>query len=539
MVNHLLSLAAILLISATASAQNTEPNVNIAWSPPFQNNKKYDKQRVVGYDAQGYYAVKHGLRTAFNKAMIKKLELSHYNTALKLVRNREVQLGSQGNWDFNNVVQMNNNLYLFASQLDNRNKTNKLYLRKIAKDNLTLSDAQLMASIDLRKLAVSSPGKKAINQQYMGSFEIQLSRDSSKMLVYYDLPSARKDVQNYGFKVLDENLQVLWEKAFEVPYQSELFEIEQVRIKNNGDVYVLGLFFNGVRRYSTARGVNYHYQLLSHKENGTKMVEHEIKLKDKFLLDMRLQFDVDGNILCGGFYSDLGRYSTAGPYVVKIDATTNKVLFSNAEHFDIDFMTNNLARGQEAKARKKALKGKAVETRELSVDHIVLKEEGGFLLIGEQFEHVRHTSYSPNMPNSSSTAYLYYDIIIINYSSDGKMLWKGFIPKHQKTANDGGAFSSYALTVVDDKMCFIFNDHALNLKKWPKGVVHDYDKSWDSYLVMVTIDAQGNKTKIPISDTNVVKAHANMHYVTNVGNGNLAFFGHSPKIRRLGELKFK
>ena len=42
----------------------------------------------------------------------------------------------------------------------------------------------------------------------------------------------------------DKNLNQIWDKKVELPYQDQLFEIEGYQIDNQGNVHLLGILFN-------------------------------------------------------------------------------------------------------------------------------------------------------------------------------------------------------------------------------------------------------------------------------------------------------
>jgi len=75
------------------------------------------------------------------------------------------------------------------------------------------------------------------------------------------------------------------------------------------------------------------------------------------------------------------------------------------------------------------------------------------------------TSTDANGGTRTTTVYYYYynDIIVININPGGETEWTKKIAKRQPSSNDGGFFSSYSLSIVKDKMYFVFNDSPKNL----------------------------------------------------------------------------
>jgi hypothetical protein len=52
---------------------------------------------------------------------------------------------------------------------------------------------------------------------------------------------------------------------------------------------------------------------------------------------------------------------------------------------------------------------------------------------------------------------------VVHINSEGEIEWNCKIPKRQHSVDDGGSYSSYVMSKVDNMMYFIFNDHPDNL----------------------------------------------------------------------------
>jgi hypothetical protein len=114
-----------------------------------------------------------------------------------------------------------------------------------------------------------------------------------------------------------------------------------------------------------------------------------------------------------------------------------------------------------------------------------LRSDGGVLLVAEQFfiderfnnmNNFGSAVYSPwynpwNNPYSwnnrsaqrSEFYFNYNDILVVNIAPDGNIDWASRIPKRQISVNDGGLFSSYTMSTVQDKLYFMYNEDPRNL----------------------------------------------------------------------------
>jgi hypothetical protein len=210
---------------------------------------------------------------------------------------------------------------------------------------------------------------------------------------------------------------------------------------------------------------------------------------------MQFSFDNKGNIICGGFYSDKGTTTMKGAYFFTIDFTTKAIVKKSFKEFGVEFLTQNLTEREKEKVEKKLEKGKEVEEYAYKLDDLILREDGGLVLVGEQAYSVTTTHYSSSGMSYKETRYYYNDIVVVNISPEGEIEWGTKIPKRQMTTNDGGYFSSYLMVVLKDKLYFIFNDCPKNLNVQKEGKYCFFNAFNESVAVLVELDGAGNYSK--------------------------------------------
>lgn len=113
------------------------------------------------------------------------------------------------------------------------------------------------------------------------------------------------------------------------------------------------------------------------------------------------------------------------------------------------------------------------------VRNIIVKNDGGFILVAENYYVTTRTSnygtgygyyswYNNGYPSSSTREYHYGDIMTLDYNINGERQWQNFIRKEQYSQEDEGLFSSYVMLNSGATLVFLFNDFsasksALNL----------------------------------------------------------------------------
>lgn len=521
-----------LALSSTIIGQEKSNKVNIKWGPEQKESKKSTLSDIIGHDETGFYALKTQLKNLGFSAII---TLEHFNKELEKTKSVEIELKEKKNYKrLEGVYQLNNKLYLLTSIIDKKNKINRLFIETINKQTLQLNnDSKEVASIDY-----------ATHRKFnAGTFNYKLSRDSSKVLIYYNLPYEKGKKEKFGFQVYDNLLNKLWEKEVELPYLEELFEVENYRVTNEGNVYLLGVIFKEKRRVKRQGEPNYKYQVLSYTNNGNTLTEYPIVVEDHFLTDMIITINENKDIICGGFYSAKGTFTVKGSYFLKIDGKTKEIKAKSFNEFGIDFITQNMTERQEKKSKKKAEKGKKPELYKYYLDEIILKDDGGAVLIGEQFYivTVTHTYTNPNGGTTTTyTNYYYYnDIIVVNIDSDGNIVWTEKVPKRQRTVNDGGFYSSYTTTVVNDKIYFVFNDNPKNIEYKGEGKIYNFNRSKESLVVIVEMNSEGKQSREALFSAKEVEVLIRPKVCEQISKTELILFGQKKKTHKFARVTFK
>jgi hypothetical protein len=205
------------------------------------------------------------------------------------------------------------------------------------------------------------------------------------------------------------------------------------------------------------------------------LVSYKISLKDKFIVGLSFHKSKNDELICAGFYSnrklDVGELfgknylfgnSTeagyAGTYYIRINTVNKEVLVSKTKEFSLDLITTHLSDRKKEKAKTAKALGDKKNQAELGLSYrfneIIQKEDGGAVLIMEKYYVIVHY-----YRNTTYYNYHYDDIIVASVSPTGDIQWTTRIPKEQKSQNDGGVNSSYSVSVVGDKLYFLFNDN--------------------------------------------------------------------------------
>ncbi len=492
---------ALILLGSGLPGQMKSEFGDLYIGPEIKSDKKGTLEDIIGMDGDGYYMV---------RAEPKKFYLEQYDKQLNQVKSEEIDLGRGSERKYLEFTeQLNGEIYLFTSQYDNSAKKRLLYAEKINRKTLKREgDPVLMTTNNYR------------SRSNDGFYDYHVSRDSTKMLVYYDTPYQGNTGEKFGLAVFDDQLNQLWSKELELPFKDRLYSVERYKVDNRGNAYLLGIVYRGQMRAKRQGRPNYDYHLLAYNQDD-EYTEYLLNLQDKFITDMQFEISRTGDIICAGLYSDFGTTSVKGTFYLLIDSQTHEIKKEYYEQFDAQFLADFMS-------ERKADKGK--ELTRYNLNQLEIRRDGGVVLVAEQFFAKEMRDYNdyrygygspyyyypsryysslwrypyryygyPFMNDDSEVQYNYNDIIVINIDPDGSIRWAKRIPKRQRSKNDGGRHSSYTMSVAKGKMFFVFNDNPKNLhKKSSDQRIHNFTKGKESVVVLVSVDGSGEMKKEPL-----------------------------------------
>jgi hypothetical protein len=473
-----------------------------------------------------------------------KVYLEYFSRDMKLKKSVEQELKYKNKQrDFEDLVMFNEQLYLLTSYFNEAKKRNFLFKQKIGSRSLTPSKRLDMIA-----------DSEARNSENEGKFDLHISRDSSHLLVYNELPYNRREPERFALRVFDKQFEEVWSKNIVLPYADNQMTVEEYRVDNQGNVYLLGVVYQDGAKMRRRGAANYQYVILAYTNNGEDFTEYKLDIGDKFITDLTFRVGNDGNLVCTGFYSEKGNYSVKGTYFFRLNAKTQELFNKNLKAFDFDFLTSYMRPKEVEKARKAERNGDEKRQAELynfALDDLILRNDGGAVLVAEQFYVYEDRDYDnfgggfnryPYGNNNNYRTNYYYnynDIIVVNIRPNGEIEWTARIPKKQETANDDGDYSSYAMSIQPTGLYFLYNDNARNFDKKAKNKDRIYNFSGNnSVMTVAQIQKNGQVTIFPIFDASSGNAIIRPKICEQIGKKEMAIYGERGKYFQFGSLKF-
>ncbi len=278
-------------------------------------------------------------------------------------------------------------------------------------------------------------------------FQSAVSENKKTILVYSI--NDKGNIVDFDGKWLDDNLAIT--KKSHATFQAEnTVQHADLSIDNDGNIYVPA--------YTPIGNMNYadQFWILKLIPGASKFETSEMRLDTKFAASGYIKIDnTNKRLYFGGFYADRKNGGFDGIVYASYDITRDSFLTRKFIPFDRELIDAANARN------------KKHPFDNYQVQHLIVKNDGGFVLVAEVHYITSRSNYAPGMgfysfysPYTTTIVHEYHfnDIMALSYDKDGTRQWNAFVPKEQYSQEDGGLFSSYALLNSGGTLAFIFND---------------------------------------------------------------------------------
>ena len=550
-------------LNAQTDVPNADPHIGttVKWSNDLEEPSNADIKKIVATEGGGFYAFRERQGGMLSNTKAAKPIIEFYNSNMKLVRSKELDLDVKGKARYvKDVVMLNRRLWVLSYFYNEKHEKTYLFAQEISKTTLNLSK-------ELIKIAEQDE----TNNEKTDVFTVTTSRDSSKIVVFNRQPNKNKQ-QEFSLAVYDADFKELWAREAKLPYSKKNFAIEDYQLDNQGNVYLLGIIYTeGAARLERRGKATYQYDIVAYRQDNsmTESQEYKIEMKDRFISDLSFKIDDTGDLICAGFYSDKGAKSVKGACFFKINPKTHDQTSISSRPFDFEFMTANISERNKERAKAALERGDKEAEPELydySIDKLITRSDGGVIMIAEQYfidERMRFnnnfggwggggwgsgwgnsTFYDPydrfgNRNNNRQPDYYfnYNDIIVVNIQPDGEIAWSARIPKRQTSVNDFGMYSSYGMSIVADKLYFVYNDDPKNLDPKAKKIATETPDKY-SVVTVAEVDRNGVVKRAPLFQNKENGVVVRPKISKQVGRRDMAIYGESGRRYKFGVLRF-
>ena len=312
---------------------------------------------------------------------------------------------------------------------------------------------------------------------YTPEFQVTLSEDRQKMLIFYF-----DQLRVVHAKVFDvPSMKLQWQLQFEPTDMVLLRDYRQSFVDNAGNFY-----FVLERDNRKSKQEFHHFDIFRFgPDTGNKLVNLHLPMDGMLTYDVYFAPDnLNNQLVAGGLYSDGNRGRAEGVFYLRVDNDGQRQAL-DFHPFDDVFVADLVDRNPE-----KTQKG----LTQANVREVVLRRDGGILLIGERSREQERTSgaargYSNSYGGRFVMDYFYEDLFVVSLHPDGNLHWKSVLHKKQYSQDDNAIYSSYFLAKTPSALRLLFNDEIKQNNTVSEYVVRG-DGHADRNSVMSTANQQ-------------------------------------------------
>ncbi len=452
--------------------------INIKVGPEIRLNKKEVVDKIIGKDADGFYVMAR---------YSEEITFFYYQNDLTLRRSASQKLQYQGKkLNYRGVIQMGGEFFVFSTYTNTKEKRTQLFGHRLNKSRLILETP----------IELASESYDGYRRSQSASFSFKVSSDSTKLLFITDLPSSDRNISRYGFLVLDEFLSEVWRSQTVTVNETENdFYRYDSQVGNDGSVYVLAQVVDNQGRYKR-KEINYRFEMHLFKPGAKNADVFNVSLQGHFMSDMSFEVMENKDIKVVGFYSSK-RGMQDGIFNVMIDGGTHDKKSEKVQNFPIDFIVQHSSDKEKRKAKRMEEKGKEVSFFSYNIDELVEHPDGRLTMVGEQFRYYEACNTDAHGQRYCTYHYVYGNIIVVNFNTEGEVDWMELVPKYQHTTNDRGYYSSYALAQLSNgTIHLVFNDSPKNSYYEENGKLYGWKRSSSKTdIVLFSINEKGETTR--------------------------------------------
>lgn len=299
------------------------------------------------------------------------------------------------------------------------------------------------------------------------------SEDKSKIMIFKI--QKVKDLFNFTTLLLNDSLQLLHKSEIATSYESRKNVFSAFLVSNEGNF----VFTKGDR--PNARNFIEQLSLMTKAPNADSFIITPINLAGKYVDEIKLKVDnVNHHYLINTFYYDKKRGDVSGLYISSFNEGTNVQTSASFLNF-----------GDNIRSEAKTNGNNKTGLNDFFIKDIVLKKDGGFILIAEDFYSQSKSSpwdrydylygspfYSPYYFNNYSYSpfgygsmygnrfydyrnqqvrYFYNNLLVLSINNSGALDWVTVIHKSQYD-DDKDNYLSYAQVLTGGQIHFLFNE---------------------------------------------------------------------------------
>ncbi|MGY6561376.1 MAG: hypothetical protein ACXITV_04660 [Luteibaculaceae bacterium] len=504
MIKQTFSVFTLLFVSLLATAQGLS-KVEVGFPNTLQNRATHTQ--ILDFKDGNLLALEEKGKGILNLYPDNKVVI--YDKNLKPIKEHTIALPTDRS-DILKIFSVDGEIIVFYRTRDKQNDAVSIFVTTLDKK----------FQLDKKNTRSVFKEDNINNFRERGTVSVQLSTDSLQFLVTSIDTGKKQETSSVNFIALDFDLEETANVRVEFPYINKDFSFRQSTIDGDGNIHMIAsVNFNPNNSKSVSQLKVYSYYVSDDTLVEVNVFdENRAETKDFYISQIKFFNNAAGEIVCTGFFSDKKQLATKGIFTFKIDPIDRGFSDFTKQKFTDEFIKEFLS----DKKAKKVDKGSDKYDNLLSfyIRDILVKEDGGFYLIAEQYAMVARTT-------QYGTTYTYFhgDAFVANINYDGNVSWFSRVPKRQSSAKSPSASNCgiASFVGVEDKLYLVFNDaKKTSTVPYPKKAKIVNPDAQVAVPVLVSYSNDGDFVKTPIANRVNLKYNLTPRS-TFVKDGNTAY----------------
>jgi hypothetical protein len=329
----------------------------------------------------------------------------------------------------------------------------------------------------------------------LDSYGLRISPDGNILMAFTYIPSKGSEGEKLHVKLIDNQLDSIWEGDIEHSIKDKVFQLESVKIDNQGNIYTLGTEFPKTKFHKKSRVPDYAYHITVFHNKATQRTDIPIKLRGKTVGDMGFAILDDNSISTYGTVTKPGYFDVEGYFISSYDKVSGEQLshFRSEKEVSawpefLDRKLNNLDRTH--------MFNNGAGYYLYQFHEPVMRSDGGYYIVAEQFA-VKYRDndafeYGVDLYDIKAVSSNVYDYLyVISVDSAGQPVFRASIPKLQGGTFAGSAGMSYGLATSGDDIYLVYNDVYKNLDLEAEKKRDRFDNFSGSAVVVTKVSPEG------------------------------------------------
>ena len=256
-------------------------NVTVYLSPDVNDEDSYPE--IIGMNDQSFYVISS---KSENEFYIENFT----NKELRRIYKRQVEMPKiEGKPNiFENILYFNSHIYLFSSQHDKKLKKYTIYINEVKANGELSLNHTVIDEISFT------------DKNYFCKYSFSLSSDSNRILAFRESSESESSKGKINYKVISKGLKAVFNKDIELELPLHKTSISNVFIDDEQNLYYTEKQF---LKNESESGDYTKLFVASYKSEKDSLYKSEISINEKRFLDVNLQFNPQGKLICTGNYA--------------------------------------------------------------------------------------------------------------------------------------------------------------------------------------------------------------------------------------------